>query len=250
MKRLKRKSRLINFVFGIGLILTIFVDYIAVQGINRLNNISGWVVHTTNVLSEVRNFLSIVRDVEGSARQYVIKYDKKRISSLQESVDQVRIKMDELKKLTLDNPAQQERLLKLRSVTENRIEQMKKLVSIQQAQGFKASSQFFFSNESEGSGNEIRSVITDIESEEYRLLRERLGNAAVQRGRIIKIIFSGGIFSFIFLILAILLLNKTLINQKKAEEKTKEQQHLLESIINCLGEGVVVADINGKTWHT
>jgi methyl-accepting chemotaxis protein len=81
--------------------------------------------------------------------------------------------LDELRRLTADNPQQQARLAALRPVLEQKAEFSRRLVSLRRDKGFEAALELFRSGQDRSSIGAVRSAVQQIEADERRLLEAR-----------------------------------------------------------------------------
>jgi len=81
---------------------------------SRLQTADGWNTHTYKVLAAGRMLASMV-DMETGARGFLLAGDDGFLGPWNKGLEEYRTHWDELKKLTSDNPVQQERLEKMQA---------------------------------------------------------------------------------------------------------------------------------------
>src|SRR5207244_7771294 len=72
-----------------------------------------WVIHTFEVLTELEDTLSLLKDAETGQRGYLLTGRDRYLEPYRDAVDRIPAKLDRLKELTADNPRQQARFPEL-----------------------------------------------------------------------------------------------------------------------------------------
>jgi len=88
------------------------------------------VAHTLEVMQDLKDTYSKAQDVEDSARGYVIANDEAFLQRYHEAIAQLPARMDNLTRLTADNPAQQRRLAELKPLLQKRLEHAATLIAL------------------------------------------------------------------------------------------------------------------------
>ncbi|MBA3651719.1 MAG: CHASE3 domain-containing protein [Chthoniobacterales bacterium] len=91
------------------------------HNIRRIARNERLVVHTHEVLDELRETLTSLAEAESSQRSYLITQDPTYLVPERPAVAGAQLHLDRLRALTKDNPAQQARLTKLRPLINLRL---------------------------------------------------------------------------------------------------------------------------------
>jgi signal transduction histidine kinase/DNA-binding response OmpR family regulator/CHASE3 domain sensor protein len=163
-------KRNIQIGFGLSLLVLIISSAASYISINALLNSSRLVNHTNEVIQELDQMMSIMKDAETAQRGYLL-------SDLEEFLEPYRgvqqralASIGRLRQLTSDNPFQQENADRLDSIIRKRIIYMQRLVDLKQAG---SSIDITFLKEGKASMDELRIITNIIKSQEVDLLNER-----------------------------------------------------------------------------
>lgn len=87
-----------------------------------------WVDHTHEVISAVEELQSTLSDAESGQRGYLLSLDRRHLVPYEEGRERSRALLDRLRVLTADNPAQQDKVAALRTLTADRLARMAELL--------------------------------------------------------------------------------------------------------------------------
>jgi signal transduction histidine kinase len=133
---------------------------------------SRWQTHTYEVLKNLESFLSTIKDAETGQRGYLITGSENYLEPYNTAIPLIDKKITELRKLTADNPSQQLRLDTVESLTQKRIARLKEVIDIRR-QRPAGVSQAIVIDQGKSIMDDIRRVISELQTEELRLLKLR-----------------------------------------------------------------------------
>ena len=164
---------------GFGLLLAVFVVVGAVsyRGTSQLIAASGSLQHTYEVLTKLDGTLSLLQDVEIGQRSYALTGDEKFLEPYLAAVDKVVPALEQVRKLTEDNPRQQRRLDILEPLARSRLDFAKESIETRRTKGAEAAGQLVGSGKGRMIMDEIRKVIGQMEREAEELLAQRTQDA-------------------------------------------------------------------------
>lgn len=115
MKWLPRfnSSNSLRVIFVIAVFILLFLSSIAYKHNQDLNESSKLVMHTYEINIQLERLMSAIKDAETGQRGYIITRNNRFLSPYLYSRDKVNTSFITLKKLTADNPAQQQNLRRL-----------------------------------------------------------------------------------------------------------------------------------------
>src|SRR3954469_3034112 len=102
-------SRKVTLGFAAGLCILLAVGLVSYLSITRLVRATDWVIHTHEVLDELDALLDRVDYAETSQRGYLITGEPSHLVPYRTVTDILDKKVQRLRTLTADNPAQQQR---------------------------------------------------------------------------------------------------------------------------------------------
>src|ERR1039458_7562607 len=96
--------------FALSFVLLAAIGAIAYRSIDALSQTSYSVAHTHVVLERIASLLSLLKDAETGQRGYIISGDESFLEPYQAAPPAIATTVNDLRKLTSDNPAQQKRI--------------------------------------------------------------------------------------------------------------------------------------------
>src|ERR1700674_4902019 len=99
--------------FGLAALTLILIAVVSYRNASRLIENDVWVAHSYQVRAEFAYLLSELKDAETGQRGYLITGDDSYLAPYQSSLAAIKGALDDVRKLTADNPNQQRRLAAL-----------------------------------------------------------------------------------------------------------------------------------------
>jgi PAS domain S-box-containing protein len=239
----KNQIVLTFFLVSLGIIFLAWETY---KNSIRYREAAGWVKHTEKVLYSAEQVLAMNEDVETASRGFVLTDKNEFLAPFDNGKKLAFLRLASLRELTKDNPSQQLRINRLLQLTKKKIEFSELTVKKRREDGFEAAKTLI----AEGDGlkymDGIRKVVSEIQSEENRLLKIRedindKSNAAFNNTFLLHVV------SMLVVIgAATVLIIYNLNARNKAEASLRENQQLLESIIDNTSSIIYVKDVNRK----
>ncbi|NMG08630.1 response regulator [Brasilonema sp. UFV-L1] len=158
---------------GFGLMMLAAIGVISYQTTNNLIETSGWQTHTYQVLGDLNNLRSQLKEAEKAQRSYLLTEEKSEVQSYNSAISSVEQSLKSLRRLTVDNPNQQRRIDALEPKIQQKLEAMQSSISLRDSQGLDAVRQQVLTDNSDSLMNEIRRLTLDMENEERNLLEQR-----------------------------------------------------------------------------
>lgn len=193
------------------------------ESIQSLTQKADWVKHTDLVLDEIARTLSLMKDAETGQRGYLISKDSVFLELYLHSQDSVNVHFTTLKKLTLDNPSQQQHIKLLREAIDRKFAYMQE--GIFQING-KMNSLYSLA-EGKRRMDEVRRLSQVIQTEEEQLMRTRIGEQEQTILRAKSLIY-WSITLFVLVVIGSLVMITRLLRQN--EWRTRETIRLNESL--------------------
>ncbi|NMG22461.1 response regulator [Brasilonema bromeliae] len=158
---------------GFGLMMLAAIGVVSYQATNNLIETSGWQTHTYQVLGDLNNLRSQLKDTEGAQRRYLLTGEKSELQSYNSAIPAVEESLKSLRRLTVDNPNQQRRIDALDPKIKQKLAIMQSSISLRDSQPLDAVRQQGLTDNSNNLTNEIRRLTLDLETEERNLLEQR-----------------------------------------------------------------------------
>lgn len=243
-----RKSRA---AIGLALGLLAVMTILASLSIRNYQNESSLVAHTNLVIARLQEVRSLISQAEASQRGYLISQQETYLTPYKNASQAVPAKLAELRGLFTDNPSQQNNLVTLQPLIEQRLSLLQKGIDINRQNGFEAARANIQTNNGAALMGQIQAGISAMIAEENGLLQQR-SNRAQTGSTLANLTFLMLAFlSTILLLLLANLLRQFANDRKKAENELTEQREFATSINNLSPIGKVVIDTDHKVlvWN-
>ncbi len=179
-------------------------------------------LHTEQMLDET---LSLVTDAETGPRGYVIMGREEFLEPYVVAIsatDGIIPHMKDLRRLTLDNPRQQQRLDQLESLVAEKLHFMKKVVEVRRNAGFDAAKELIATDIGRQVMVQVRYQLLEMRNAEGVLRQQRSDEASAQLQQTITAMIIGLGSGIAFLLFSFLLVNREVSKRKKAEEALQQ----------------------------
>ncbi len=159
--------------FALAIVALLLSGGLSFFNIRRIDRNAGLVVHTHEVLDELRDTLGSLAEAESSQRSYLITGEKSYLEPQREAVAEALAHMKRLKSLTVDNELQQQRLVDLEPRIELRLDSLQHGITIRDAEGVDGARRYVLAGKGKREMATIRDLIGDINKTEMSLLAAR-----------------------------------------------------------------------------
>jgi methyl-accepting chemotaxis protein len=189
---------------GFGLALTVFVivGVISYRSTTQFIETSNLREHTYEVLGQIEETLSLLKDVEIGSRSYALVGEESFLAPYTAAVDKVDAAMQAIRKLTEDNLRQQQHLDTLAPVVKSRLEFAREAIEIRRTRGGEAAIQAIQTSKGRMLMVEIRKVTDEMKAEEKGLLKRRTETAHADAENSKRIIVVGTTTALLLAMLA------------------------------------------------
>ena len=169
-----RAVSLIPVFFGFFIIAIIAVSaYLTQRGVSNSTN---WVLHTYDVRSELQNLQTQLAEIRASALAYSGSGDEFQLQFFRQHSQYISNAFEDLRKLTADNPQQQQRLSELESISKDYIAQLQgtAVSAVPPASISPAKATAIRGLDSQEA--QVQGVLRSMNQEEIKLLNQRLSH--------------------------------------------------------------------------
>src|SRR5690606_14676480 len=134
--------------------------------IDLITSTSYWVAHTHEVLERINGIVGAVKDAETGQRGFIITGDDAFLDPYRNGLATARKNLQQLRRLTQDNPHQQKILDQLEPLVVSRLDVMGRLIEVRRQGGFEAASKLIAAGEGNRLTEDIRELTTAMDTEE------------------------------------------------------------------------------------
>jgi PAS domain S-box-containing protein len=211
-----------------GMILLLWRDFGHTRDAER------WVAHTYQVMNRAESLLTVIGRAETGQCGYLLTRDDHDLAPYDSALTAIPPTLQELRRLTSDNPAQQARLNEVGRLTQEKLEVMKHTLELRKTSGREAALEFVHSGQGRQLMDELRTVMDALESEEHRLLAQRASTAREYALRVRWVLGLGGAAMVILLVLASVVMERDLHRREEMTQALRRHADLLEQAHDSL----------------
>jgi PAS domain S-box-containing protein len=245
MKASVENKILAGFVASVAALMVI--GWLAYRTTNQFITTDRLVAHTHEVIATLESGLAILTDAEAKQRAFLLTGDEQFLKDFQTAQAQVGGWLEKLRKLTADNPEQQQRLSKLEPVISQRLAVLNSRIKLRQEGGVQAvSSDVATLRQGRDLMDQVWRNITEMRDAENSLLSQRQQMARTSAETSLIVIFSGSALACLIGLAAILLIHRDLKLRALAEKEVLTTRTTLESILNNSPTVVFLKDEEGR----
>ncbi len=211
-----------------------------------------WVEHTREVLVSIRNLQIDVRDAEAGQRGYLLTGDDKYLGPYEKAASAVGVLQGKLQRLTVDNPAQQERLQILAPLLQDKLAELAETSRLRHDAGLEAALRVVRTDVGRVDMQKIEAVLAVMTDEEQGLLGRRLAEAARHGMWFGGLALAGIVIALFALAWAAWKLNASWSKASRMEDEQRALAVRLRASLDSLSQGVAVFGPDGSltNWNT
>jgi methyl-accepting chemotaxis protein len=164
--------------FGAGLVNLVLIGLISCWTTSRLAEANGLAVRRLAGISKIGAILSDMETIESGQSNYVITYDKSNLARYNDAIVDVRQVVQDLRRLTADNPSQQARLGRLEPLIADQLTMAKNVIDLRRSHGFDAAAQLIKTGRGKEDMADIRRILNEMDTEANTVLMQKDAKAA------------------------------------------------------------------------
>ncbi|MGI8889245.1 MAG: sensor histidine kinase [Chthoniobacterales bacterium] len=159
--------------FSLALLALLVSGGLSYYNIRRIARNEGLVVHTHEVLDEMRDALRSLAEAESAQRSYLIGGDPTYLETQRAAVAGARAHVDQIAKLTSDSPSQQARLVRLRPMIEVRLRSLQTGITTRDREGLEGARRYVLEGKGRREMTSIHGLVDEMQRAELDLLARR-----------------------------------------------------------------------------
>jgi signal transduction histidine kinase len=227
-----RKKAQLAFASAVAvLLLSAVAAYVTIA---RLRDSARWVIHTYQVESALGELDASVAVLTRSRTGYALSGDEDLVTNFEASLPRVREKLQEIRGLTIDNPAQVESCNRLKGITEQRIAIAEQSIALRKSDPENAPRQNALTIEGLNLGFQSAALALQMREQEQALLKIRMRQS--NRLFVLTVVILAASFALALILFFIhyLLLNSELKARESAENAYREGEESLRHLTSRL----------------
>jgi methyl-accepting chemotaxis protein len=179
--------------FGLAALTLVVIAVASYRNTYRLIDNDAWVAHTYQVQTELADLVSELKDAETGQRGYLLTGDDSYLAPYLSALPALKGTLEDVRKLTSDNPNQQRRLTALSPLIDTKLAELKQTIDLRRTQGLDAAIKVVLTNAGKVTMDQARALIAEADHEEKDLLKVRTEEARASADTTMAIVLWGGL---------------------------------------------------------
>jgi signal transduction histidine kinase len=205
-----------------------------------------WVRHTDQVITAADELGFAVRDAETGQRGYLLTGRQDYLAPYRDALGRIAVQQDQLRQLTADDPAQQERLGVLAPLLQRKLEELAQTVALRHDVGFDAALAVVQTDQGRELMDRIETTLRGLRDAEQRNLEARREVLDQTEAHARWLAVGGSIFAITLLALAGRMLARTqaqLLGSEAAQRALVEQ---MRAAFDSVSQGIAAFGADGR----
>ncbi|MDB6073858.1 MAG: histidine kinase [Verrucomicrobiaceae bacterium] len=218
---------------GLAVVMAFFVAGAGISFLNvrTLQDTTNKVSHTDEVIATVEDTLSIMKDAETGQRGFIVTGDEKYLEPYNSAIARVDGRLADIERLIVDNPVQQARLPVLKNHIDAKLKELVEIIIIRRTNGFEAARARLATDRGKAAMDAIRALVTRMQEDERKLLKERFGETAVAFQAAVQSAVISGMLGILLASAVAWLIRRAVL--------TRHQQEWLQTGLSRLNEQLI-----------
>ena len=239
---------------GLGITVVLLVGIFSYFDWAELNRSNQDIEQTRRIVAETDGILSGIKDAETGQRGYLLTGRLKYLEPYRNIVSMLPAHLQTLAGLVADRPKQQrERVASLKSLTEEKLTELKQTIELRRTQGLNAALSLVLSDGGKRLMDQIRRQCGSIAAAEYNRFRQNSDIARHRTNRTRLLSIGGSSVLFVLVVGATVVIGRATSRRqqliqaiREKELETRRAKDFLYTTISSIGDGVIATDTNGK----
>ena len=192
-----------------------------------------WETHTYQVIHELGELLSSLKDAETGQRGFIITGAPQYLEPYRASLAKIQTHLTAWRRLTADDPRQPPRLAAIAPMVAAKLAELKETIALRDTQGFAAASAAVMTHAGKSLMDQLRAAVGQAERAAAQRLRERTAAKEETTRRTIQAVALGGALGAALLVLLFVALKLELARRRRAEAELRQHRDQLQELVDA-----------------
>ena len=219
---------------------------------DRFANSEESVIHTHEVISELKSASAELSEAESACRGFVLIGDNTLLIEYDVARETLPQHLKTLASMTVDNPRQQQLVAQLQSLITQRLAGLDESIQLKKQDPSATGRQIELTQQDVALDDRIRPLLDDAEQEENRLLLARSRVSATQQRRATMLLVLAFLVASMLLVSLFLIMSAEVSRRAWAEAEARENEEKFRLLVNGIQDHAVIrVDLEGRivTWN-
>jgi PAS domain S-box-containing protein len=250
LRRIRRPDR---WYLAGALLILLTVTFLSYQDWSAFQRSAPQVQHSREVLQQIGQLLSSIKDAESGQRGYVLTGDFEYLEAYDEAIAVLPSNLKKLQAAVADDPLLRTRVTTLNGLITEKLGELIETVTLRRTQGFKAALSVVQTKRGKQAMDEILKIGEDLQNEVYGGLLQGIRERQQQGSRTRLTTAFGAAVLFLFLLLATIDIGRAAAERDRliadlgaANDRTTASRDLLHTTLTSIGDAVIATDAAGR----
>jgi signal transduction histidine kinase len=225
---MKSVSKAASVGFSLAIVILLGSGLLSYLNLRRIGRNEALVVHTHTVLDQMHDILATLSEAESGQRSYLITGDARYLVPYAADTTEIGAGLDNLQRLTVDDPVEQERISKLRTLIAARTASLHRGISLRDKSGAEAARAYVLEGQGRREMNSIRDLFRQMDETEFGLLKQRETESRVSYRTALVTLWSSTVVGLVLVGAAFRIAGRELETRRRSEEALEEANNELE----------------------
>jgi signal transduction histidine kinase/CHASE3 domain sensor protein len=224
--KVKTSQSIISSLLFVAILIVTLNAWIAYRAVETLTQSQFWVAHTWQVLNSVERVLGAMKDAETGTRGYLLTGDDAYLAPYSLAKADLPDELNQLQQLTADNPQEQQRLVEMRAVIEQRMQTLDEGVKERSEGNANSVRLIVLTGTGKAEMDRVRALGAAMQNTEQGLLKERAVASTTARNKADATLVGASALDVVLLVLLFVNLGRERSLRHKADEAAERLQEL------------------------
>jgi PAS domain S-box-containing protein len=232
--------------FAIILLILMINAWIAFSCIGHLAKSGSWVLHSRDVINAIEELESDMRGAGLGVLGYILTGRPEFLEIDRRETADVRLHINELRRLTRDNPEQLAEVAALDVAVRRWLEVLRRRIRVRDEQGFEAARELVTNLDDRKRLDQVLQIVRRFEDREKELLDRRMAETVRSLKWGEATFATATVLALINLIAIYVMAQRDIAERQRSEESLRSSEERVRLLLESTGEGIYGVDLDGR----